>query len=83
MFLFLLLIFKSGGYLQIRYNLGSRDHHVGYFDIFVNDGRRHIVRMWRNRANLTLSLDDHMPIKYVPNSTITSYAFFSSYRFII
>uniref|UniRef100_A0A914CHA1 Neurexin-1 n=1 Tax=Acrobeloides nanus TaxID=290746 RepID=A0A914CHA1_9BILA len=62
-----LTLFIGGGYVQLRYNLGSRDHHLGYFDIFVNDGRFHIIRLTRIKANITLSLDKHMAIKYSPS----------------
>uniref|UniRef100_A0A915D4Y4 Neurexin n=1 Tax=Ditylenchus dipsaci TaxID=166011 RepID=A0A915D4Y4_9BILA len=73
-----LTLFLGGGYLQVKYNLGSREHHLGYFDVFVNDGRRHVVRMSRKHANMTLSLDTNMPIKYVPSDpselfTLNSY----------
>lgn len=57
---------QSGGYLQVKYNLGSRDHHLGYFNVFVNDGRFHFVKLIRNYSNMTLMLDDNMPIKYTP-----------------
>lgn len=64
-----LTVFVGGGYLQVRYNLGTRDHHLGYFTEFVNDGKFHVVRMLRRHSNLTLGLDDKMPVKYVPEGT--------------
>ncbi|KAI6199486.1 Neurexin-1 [Aphelenchoides besseyi] len=63
-----LTVFVGGGYLQVRYNLGSQDHHVGYFDVFVNDNREHILRMKRVRSNLTLLLDQHVPIHYTTSA---------------
>lgn len=56
---------QGGGYLQVRFNLGSQDHHLGYFNIFVNDDNTHLFRMRRHRTNMTLLLDQHIPVHYV------------------
>ncbi|CAD5223275.1 unnamed protein product [Bursaphelenchus okinawaensis] len=60
-------LFLGGGYVQVRYNLGSKDHHVGYFDTLVNDGREHLVKMKRNRSTVTFVLDEMKPILYESN----------------
>ncbi|KAI1728069.1 laminin G domain-containing protein [Ditylenchus destructor] len=76
-------VFLGGGYLQVKYNLGSREHHLGYFDIFVNDGRRHLVKVKRRHANLTMALDNLMPIKYAPTSQRELYTLNSYWRISI
>lgn len=59
-----LTVFVGGGYVQVRYNMGSSDHHVGYFDTFVNDGQMHLLKMNRKHTNMTLQLDKMEPIEY-------------------
>nr|UQE85392.1 neurexin-like protein [Bursaphelenchus xylophilus] len=62
-----LTVFVGGGYVQVRYNLGSKDHHVGYFDTLVNDGREHLLKLNRVRSNLTLVLDELPAVNYQSN----------------
>ncbi len=52
--------------MQVKYNLGANDHHIGFFDVSVNDGLYHIVRFERRDANASFGLDEHLPISYMP-----------------
>ncbi|KAK0410722.1 hypothetical protein QR680_005290 [Steinernema hermaphroditum] len=61
-----LTVFLADGYIHVRYNLGSRDHQLGFFDLRVNDNRYHVAVVERRRFNVTLTLDDHLPIRYSP-----------------
>uniref|UniRef100_A0A1I7YX56 Neurexin-1a n=1 Tax=Steinernema glaseri TaxID=37863 RepID=A0A1I7YX56_9BILA len=61
-----LTVFLADGYLQVRYNLGSRDHQLGFFDLRVNDGRYHVAVVERRHFNVSLTLDDHLPVRYSP-----------------
>ncbi|VDM99730.1 unnamed protein product [Thelazia callipaeda] len=62
-------VFLKDGYLHIRYNLGSRDHHVSFLDATLNDDVHHAVITYRQEANLTLYIDDRKPIYYFPSGT--------------
>jgi hypothetical protein len=63
------LYFQGGGYLQLRFNLGSQDHHLRYDTVFVNDGQTHLLRMHRHRSNVTLLLDQNLPMHYVSKNS--------------
>ncbi|KAK6021204.1 EGF-like domain protein, partial [Ostertagia ostertagi] len=43
-------VYLDEGFLQVKYNLGSREHHFGHFVQKVNDGRKHTIRIHRNEA---------------------------------
>lgn len=51
--------------MQVRFNLGSQDHHLGYFNIFVNDDQTHLLKMRRHKTNITLLLDQNIPVHYI------------------
>ncbi|CAG9530113.1 unnamed protein product [Cercopithifilaria johnstoni] len=59
-------IFLKDAYLHVRYNLGSRNHDVGFLDALLNDNKHHAVIIYRQEANLTLYIDNHEPIYYSP-----------------
>ncbi|KAK5977999.1 hypothetical protein GCK32_006890 [Trichostrongylus colubriformis] len=59
-------LYLEEGFLQVKYNLGSRDHHFGYFAHKVNDGKKHTLRVHRNDANVTLQIDERPAIRYRP-----------------
>jgi hypothetical protein len=46
----------------VRFNLGNQDHHLGYFNVFVNDDHTHLLKMRRHRTNMTLLLDQNIPV---------------------
>ncbi|EPB65671.1 hypothetical protein ANCCEY_15262, partial [Ancylostoma ceylanicum] len=54
------------GFLQVKYNLGSREHHFGHFAHKVNDNKKHTIRIHRNESNVTLQIDGRPPIRYRP-----------------
>ncbi|WKY13604.1 hypothetical protein Q1695_004441 [Nippostrongylus brasiliensis] len=59
-------VFLSDGFLQVKYNLGSREHHFGHFAHKVNDDKKHTIRIHRNEANVTLQIDGRPAIRYRP-----------------
>ncbi|VDO53779.1 unnamed protein product [Onchocerca flexuosa] len=59
-------VFLRNGHLHVRYNLGSRDHNVGFSDALLNDDKHHAVIINRHEANLTLYIDDREAIHYTP-----------------
>uniref|UniRef100_A0A1I7WCQ3 Neurexin-1a n=1 Tax=Heterorhabditis bacteriophora TaxID=37862 RepID=A0A1I7WCQ3_HETBA len=61
-----LTLYIQNGYIQVKYNLGSRDHHFGYFVQPLNDGEKHRIRLHREEANMTLQVDGKTPIRYRP-----------------
>uniref|UniRef100_A0A915C1T6 Neurexin-1 n=1 Tax=Parascaris univalens TaxID=6257 RepID=A0A915C1T6_PARUN len=64
-----LTVFMNDGFVQVRYNLGTRDHVAGLFDIQVNDDIYHVLTVFREEANLTLFLDNHTPLHYAPKGS--------------
>ncbi|VDN23287.1 unnamed protein product, partial [Cylicostephanus goldi] len=61
-----LFTLQEEGFLQIKYNLGSREHHFGHFAHKVNDNKKHTVRIHRIETNVTLQIDGRPPIRYRP-----------------
>ncbi|VDN39507.1 unnamed protein product [Gongylonema pulchrum] len=61
-------IFLKNGHLHVRFNLGSRDHDIGFLDALLNDDVHHAVYAQRREANLTLYIDNREPIRYTPPS---------------
>ncbi|EFO20813.2 hypothetical protein LOAG_07676 [Loa loa] len=59
-------VFLKDAYLHVRYNLGSRDHDVGFRGALLNDDKHHAVIIYRQEANLTLYIDNREPIYYSP-----------------
>ncbi|VDM48924.1 unnamed protein product, partial [Toxocara canis] len=64
-----LTVFMHEGHIQVRYNLGTRDHMAGFFDVQVNDDIYHVLIAIREEANLTLILDDYSPLRYAPKGS--------------
>uniref|UniRef100_F1L2G3 Neurexin-2-alpha n=1 Tax=Ascaris suum TaxID=6253 RepID=F1L2G3_ASCSU len=64
-----LTVFMNDGFVQVRYNLGTRDHTAGLFDIQVNDDIYHVLTAIREEANLTLLLDNYTPLHYAPKGS--------------
>uniref|UniRef100_A0A7I4Z531 Neurexin-3a n=1 Tax=Haemonchus contortus TaxID=6289 RepID=A0A7I4Z531_HAECO len=62
-------VYIDEGFLQVKYNLGSREHHFGHFAQKVSDGKKHTVRIHRNEANVTLQIDGRPAIRYRPKGT--------------
>lgn len=58
--------FQKGGRLHVRFNLGSRDHDIGFLGALLNDDIHHAVVIHRKEANLTLYVDDRIPVFYTP-----------------
>ncbi|VDK68871.1 unnamed protein product, partial [Onchocerca ochengi] len=59
-------VFLKNGHLHVRYNLGSRDHYVGFSDALLNDDKHHAIIIYRREANLTLYIDNREAIYYSP-----------------
>ncbi|CAB3396748.1 unnamed protein product [Caenorhabditis bovis] len=59
-------IYLNKGYLNVHYNLGSRDHHIGYFTRSLNDGAQHVIKIARNESNLTVQIDKLPTLRYRP-----------------
>uniref|UniRef100_A0A915Q813 EGF-like domain-containing protein n=1 Tax=Setaria digitata TaxID=48799 RepID=A0A915Q813_9BILA len=59
-------IFLKDGHLHVRYNLGSRDHHISFQNALLNDDMQHAIIIYRHEANLTLTIDNREPIHYSP-----------------
>uniref|UniRef100_A0AC35G400 Uncharacterized protein n=1 Tax=Panagrolaimus sp. PS1159 TaxID=55785 RepID=A0AC35G400_9BILA len=59
-----LTVFLSGGYLQVRFSLGTQSHHVQLNENFIQDNRWHVLKLRRQAANLTLQLDKSLPVYY-------------------
>lgn len=57
---------QKNAHLHVRYNLGSRDHDVGFLDASLNDDKHHAIIIYRQEANLTLYIDNYEPIYYSP-----------------
>lgn len=62
-------VFLDEGFLQVKYNLGSREHHLGHFIHKVDDDKKHTIRIHRSEANVTLQVDDRPAIRYRPKGS--------------
>ncbi|EYC43077.1 hypothetical protein Y032_0504g2643 [Ancylostoma ceylanicum] len=62
-------VYLEEGFLQVKYNLGSREHHFGHFAHKVNDNKKHTIRIHRNESNVTLQIDGRPPIRYRPKGS--------------
>ncbi|KIH51989.1 hypothetical protein ANCDUO_17916 [Ancylostoma duodenale] len=40
-------VYLEEGFLQVKYNLGSREHHFGHFAHKVNDNKKHTIRYFQ------------------------------------
>uniref|UniRef100_A0A7E4WBE8 Neurexin-1a n=1 Tax=Panagrellus redivivus TaxID=6233 RepID=A0A7E4WBE8_PANRE len=67
-----LAVYLAGGHLQARFSLGSGVHHMRLTEDVLNDGKWHVVRLKRRAANLTLGLDDALPVKYAPKDGLAT-----------
>ncbi|VDO58704.1 unnamed protein product [Haemonchus placei] len=65
-------VYIDEGFLQVKYNLGSREHHFGHFAHKLSDGKKHTVRIHRNEANVTLQIDGRPAIRYRPKGSTSS-----------
>ncbi|CAI2355017.1 unnamed protein product [Caenorhabditis sp. 36 PRJEB53466] len=59
-------VFLNKGYLNAHYNLGNRDHKVGYHTRTLNDGFPHVIKISRNEANMTIQVDRLPALRYRP-----------------
>ncbi|TKR60506.1 hypothetical protein L596_027744 [Steinernema carpocapsae] len=78
-----LTVYLADGYIQVRYNLGSKDHHLGFFDLRVNDNRYHVVVVDRRQFNVSLTLDDQLPVRYIPQDQHELYTLNMQWRISI